>query len=181
MARIGLIISSLFFLSACGNLDLTLPSGGQDFLKTEIIVGGTNLADGVSQMVVVVHLKNNNNTPVVNYKPTYTVTPATGLITAECSTSTNAGVSVCVLKSTSAGVKVFKLTNAKVGLEKIVEFENVKNGQMLGLASGAHQNMTTAAGHKVRLTVGEIGTGVQGTTSGGYKVSLTLKTAIDSP
>ncbi len=180
MVRIVIILGSVFLFSGCGNLDLTLPSAGLDFQKTEILVGGTNLADGNSQMLVVVHLKNSNSSPVKNYKPTYTVAPANGLITSECSTSTDSGISVCVLKSTSAGLKTFRLTNAKVGLEKIVEFENLKKGQMLGLASGAHQNMTTAAGHKVRLAAGEIGTGVRGTTSGGYKVSLTLKTALDS-
>ncbi|OQW48991.1 MAG: hypothetical protein A4S09_12815 [Proteobacteria bacterium SG_bin7] len=180
MVRKVLILSSFLLLSACGNLDLTLPSGTVDFLKTEIIVGGTNLADGNSQMLVVVHLKNSNNSPVKNYKPTYNITPSNGLITSECSTSTDNGISVCVLRSTSAGPKSFKLTNAKVGLEKIVEFEHPKRGQMLGLASGAHQNMTTGAGHKVRLSVGGIGTGVNATTSGGYKVSLTLKTALDS-
>lgn len=181
MERIRIItITFLFILSGCGKLDLDLGKAVVDFLKTEIVVGGSNFADGTSEMVVVVHLKNSNNTPVPNYKPTYNVTPVTGMTTVECSTSTSDGVSVCVLKSTSPGYKTFKLTNAKIGLEKVVEFQVQKKGQTLSLVAGANQNMTTASGHKIKLAAGEIGLGKKVVTSGGYQVSLTVKTALDS-
>jgi hypothetical protein len=39
--------------------------------------------------------------------------------------------------------------------------------------------MSTGAGHKVKLTAGEFIQGKTVTTNGGYKVSFTVKTAID--
>lgn len=175
---LGLTLITIF-TSSCGNLNLELAKVPIDFMKTEIVVGGSNLADGNAQMLVVIHLKNNDSSPVKNYKPTYTVTPNTGMTTSDCTNSTKDGVSVCVLKSNIAGVKTFKLTNAKVGLQKIVEFENMRKGQVLALASGAHQKMTTSAGHQVKLTAGEIGFNKKSTTSGGYQVSLTVRSITD--
>ncbi len=167
-------------LSGCGQLSLELASKINDFAKTEIIVGGSNLANGISDMIIVVHLKNSDNSPVVDYKPTYNVTPLSGMTNIECSKSTGAGISVCVLRSTVAGFKNFKLTNAKVGLQKDVEFINPSKGQILSIVAGANHKMQTPAGHLVSLSAGDIGTGVKAVTSGGYKVSLTVKTTLDS-
>lgn len=174
------LLPVLVFAQGCGNLDLTLPSKINDFLKTEIIVGGSNLATGTADMYILVHLKNSDSSPVVDYKPQYDITPLAGLSVQACTSSTSAGISVCTIRSTSAGFKTFKLTNAKVGLSKVVEFVNPSSGQVLNLVAGSNPNMTTAAGHKVKLTAGEIGLGTKSTTAGGYKVSVTVKTALDS-
>lgn len=174
------IIMFATILTACGDLKLTLGGSSYDFMKTEIIVGGGNIADGASEAIVVVHLKNSDSSAVPNYKPTYTVTPAQGLTTTNCSESTKDGVSACVLKSTKSGVKLFKLTNAKVGLEKSIEFHDIKRGQILALESAARINMSTSAGHRVSLTAGEMAVGKKVTTSGNYKIFMTVKTALDS-
>ena len=175
-----MVLLPVLVAQGCGKLSLELPTKINDFLKTEIIVGGSNLANGSSDMYIIVQLKNSDSSPVVDYKPQYNMTPLTGLSVLACTSSTSNGVSVCTVRSTSAGFKTFKLTNAKVGLSKVVEFVNPSSGQVLNLVAGAKMDMTTAAGHKVKLTAGEIGLGKKSVTSGGYKVSVTVKTALDS-
>ncbi len=57
---------------------------GNDFLNTQILANGPAQADGVSPLVVVIQLKNSNNTPIVNYTPTYQVSNDSGLIMSTC-------------------------------------------------------------------------------------------------
>lgn len=182
LVAIMVLGSVVLATSGCGKLTLTIPQASSivDFLKTEIIVGGTNLADGTSEMIVIIHLKNSDNTVVPNYKPTYTVTSSVGITAGECTVSSSEGVSVCVLKSTKAGTKSLKLTNALVGLEKIIDFQAMAGGQIFGIASGAQKGMSTPAGHKVNMSAGEAPRGQKAVTSGGYKVSAGVGTAADS-
>lgn len=177
------VFPALMILSAgCGKLTLTIPQASSvvDFLKTEILVGGSNLANGTAEMIVIIHLKNSDSTPVVDYRPTYTVTVSTGITAGQCSLSSSEGVSVCVLKSTSPGTKVLKLTNALVGLEKQIEFVAAAGEQIFGLASGAQKGMTTPLGHKINLSAGESPKGHKSVTAGGYKVSTGVGVTADS-
>jgi hypothetical protein len=162
-----------------------------DFLKTEIVVGEPVPADGSSNLLVVIHLKNSDNNPVKEFLPTYTVTAnenndsnslsntevsssvmASSVLTSPCTTSDNNGISACVLKSTAAGNLIFKLTNAKVGLSKPIAFISVKTQSDLKIVSGSLPNGTTLQGSKVSLTLGEGVESGHHTTSGGYKVKL---------
>ncbi|MDZ4662672.1 MAG: hypothetical protein SGJ18_13750 [Pseudomonadota bacterium] len=182
VAPILLTLSVALSNTGCGKLTLSLPQASTivDFLKTEIVVGGSNLADGIAEMVVIIHLKNSDNTVVPNYKPMYQVTSSAGITAGECTTSSNEGVSVCVLKSTSAGTKVLKLTNALIGLEKIIDFQALAGSQIFGVASGARKGMTTPAGHKINLSAGESPKGQKSVTAGGYKVFSGVGTTMDS-
>jgi len=171
-----------FVFAACGKLtleEIKYPSV-VDFLRTEIVVGGSNIADGNSEMIVLILLKNSDNTVIPNYKPTYEINSSTGLIATECTTSDANGISVCILKSTKPGNKLFRLTNARVGLEKMIVFNAVLSGQVFGVASGAKKDMTTPAGHKVKLSAGESPRGQKSVTAGGYKVSTGVGTVLDS-
>ncbi len=184
MFAVRLVVTVIVFIATagCGKLTLTLPETSSilDFLKTEILVGGSNLADGSAELIVLIHLKNSDNTVVPNYRPTYLVTSSAGITAGDCSLSSSEGVSVCVLKSTSPGTKLMKLTNALKGLEKAIEFVAPAGGQIFGLASGAKKNMTTAAGHKINLSVGEGPKPQKSVTSGGYKVLSGVGLAADS-
>ena len=166
----------------CGKLTLSFPQASSilDFLKTEILVGGSNLADGAAEMIVIIHLKNSDNSIVPNYKPTYQVTSSLGVTLGDCTISSSEGVSVCVLKSTKPGGKSLKLTNALVGLEKLIDFQALAGGQIFGVASGAQKNMATPLGHKINLSAGESPRGQNSVTAGGYKISAGVGTASDA-
>ncbi len=178
--QITILLSVIVGSLACGNLNLELPTKANDFLKTEIIVGGSNIADGTGEMYIIVHLKNSDSSAVADYRPEYNLSPMTGMNLKECTKSTKDGISVCALKSSVAGFKTFALANAKVGLQKTIEFINPSQGQIMNVVAGADTKMTTATGHKVKLTAGEVGLGRKVVTSGGFKVSLTVKTALDA-
>src|SRR5688572_1813660 len=105
-------------LTACGNLEGTITRGNpklkeHDFERTEMIHNGAAFADGVSELLVVVQLKNSDNQPVANYKPAYEVASGAAVITSPCTTSLDTGISVCILKSTQPGAKKIRLINAK--------------------------------------------------------------------
>lgn len=126
-----------------------------DFAKTEIITGEPVPADGNAQLLVAIHLKNSDNKPVKEFQPTYDIeTGANGVIKNQCSTSDINGVSACILKSTSAGIKLFVLTNAKVGLSKPIEFKSPLGKQFAEINSGSLMNGTTPSGSKTRFSIG---------------------------
>ena len=54
VARLFVITVLTLSAASCGKLTLSIPQASSviDFLKTEIIVGGSNLADGVAEMIV---------------------------------------------------------------------------------------------------------------------------------
>jgi hypothetical protein len=126
-----------------------------DFAKTEIITGDAVPADGNSQLLVAIHLKNSDNRPVKEFQPTYDIeNNASGVIKNQCSTSDINGVSVCILKSTVAGIKLFVLTNAKVGLSKSIEFKSPFGKQFAEINSGTLNQGTTPEGSKVKFSLG---------------------------
>ncbi len=147
-----------------------------DFEKTEVIAGGPALADGNTQLLVAVHLKNSDNKPVPDYLPKYKVTGA-NVLTQDCSTSDANGVSACILKSTAAGKKMFTLTNAKVGLAKEIEFTPRQSIERAAASSGSIMNGTTPDGSAVQVTLGNPIKGVKHETNGGYKVELSVQGA----
>lgn len=173
---------AVFSTLGCGNLIgsvTAMPEKGiVDFLKTEILIGTPGIADGTSEMVIAIHLKNSDNTSVAEFRPTYTIASGTGVTPGKCSVSDSNGISACVLKATQPGKKLIKLTNAKVGLEKEVVFENsVKSGRILGLVSGSKQNLTTPDGYKGEVSFGDSAKGISFKTSGGYKVMISTQGA----
>ncbi len=72
------------FLCGCGSVsggitDATAPVS-QDFEKTEIIANGSVAADGVSQLLLAIQLKNSDNSSVADYQPTYDVVSGAGVV-----------------------------------------------------------------------------------------------------
>ncbi len=57
------------FLAGCGaitgGIEVKTPAI-QDFQKTEILHNGSGIADGVSDLVVMVQLKHSDNSPAIN-------------------------------------------------------------------------------------------------------------------
>ncbi len=146
-----------------------------DFQKTEIIVSGLVPADGVSPLIVVLQLKNSDNSSVPNYLPKYAVNSATGVLASNCTASDANGISACIVKSTSPGIKSFQLTNAKVGLAKDIEFGAPQGFQKLSLVSGARTQATTPQGSSLQASFGAPLAGAKLKTSGGYTVSFGLQ------
>lgn len=107
---------SVFALCGCGNISSEISStfkrpSVQDFAKSEIINNGPGIADGQSELLVVVQLMNSDSTSVKLFKPTYEVTTGGGVSAAACTSSNSNGVSTCVLKATQAGTKTISVTN----------------------------------------------------------------------
>ncbi len=128
--------------------NIKIPIHRIDFKKTEILENGPVPADGSSELILLVHLKNSDGTVVPNYRPEYEVVSGPGVIEAPCTESTKDGISACLLRANQAGAKVLRLVNAKVGLEKEVYFESPhRKGRILGLISGAETSVSTTPGN----------------------------------
>ncbi len=170
-------------LTGCGKISggVTNASGPTltsvlDFKNTEIIANGPIAADGSSELSVIIHLKNSDNSSVPGYRPTYQVTSSVGVSAGECTQSDNNGISVCILKSTQAGAKVMRLTNALVGLEHALEFlPSKKAGRLIGLVPGHRGMSTTSSEAKVELSAGDAVQGIRRTTQTGYVVHFSVQ------
>lgn len=148
-----LAIATLF-LTGCGKISSEVSAifkGKTDFARSEIITSGTGVADGSTEMLVVIQLMNSDGTPVKLYKPTYEIVSGSGVTAQECTTSNSNGVSTCILKATQAGTKRLSVTNIKIELQKDLLFQLPSSKTMLGLASGAKQ--ITTSGYKVSASV----------------------------
>jgi hypothetical protein len=149
-----------------------------DFAKTEIITNGPAIADGLSELTVAVQLKNSDNSPVADYRPEYEVVSGSGVIKNDCTKSLNNGLSYCLLKATIGGLKRIRLTNAKVGLESMLQFTSKVSTPRSGLAARTSTLETaTATGLKGSFSVG-LQTGKVLTSTGGYKLNLTTKAVL---
>ena len=177
-----LLLILLMGLSACVKISGTLTKigGKNDFLKTEFIVGGPQPANGVSQLLVGLQLKNSDNNAVPNYKPTYEVVSGQGVTGTACTTSDNNGISACILKSVVPGQKTIALTNAKIGLKQNVVFENPAGAKAANIISGATFHSVTTGGSKVSMSVGNPAQGIKRTTTAGYIVNFTMHGSVGS-
>jgi hypothetical protein len=180
------LLTAFLALSACGKIKGTIQNlhgdaNTNDFLKTEIISGTHGIADGTTEMLIAIHLKNSDSTSVRDYQPTYSVTSGTGVTAGNCSTSDSNGIAACVLRSNQAGTKTIRLTNARVGLEKSLVFDpSLRSGRVLELAAAGKQSMTTTAGHKMELTVGQAAKGLEAKTASGYRILFSAQGAFSS-
>jgi hypothetical protein len=159
------------FLVACdGKVHLT-DAKTLDFARSEIISNGPAVADGASELLVVVHLMNSDGSSIPLFKPTYEITSGGGVQGSECTTSNNNGVATCVLKSTQAGTKRFLVTNVKkVELAKDLFFiSQSPPGAVTGLVTAANDHLTSASGHTLSGTVGSLHSDTV-KTSGGWKL-----------
>lgn len=152
-------------------------SGGHkvDFLKTQLIAGAPVAADGVSQLLVGVQLKNSDNSPVSDYLPAYSISSGSGVIKSTCTNSDANGVSACILKSTVPGIKTMQLTNGLVGLSQHVQFIEPAGFQRMSLVPSSQVRGTTPQGSVAQITLGNQFQGNSLKTAGGYQVKLSVQ------
>jgi hypothetical protein len=176
--RSMVLLAACVTLSGCGKIkgSITHLIGDKviDFEKTEILSNGSVPADGSSELIVVIHLKNSDLSVVPNYRPMYQIEVGSGVVSSDCGLSDINGIAVCVLRSTVSGFKKFVLTNAKKGLSKDVEFTAQGKKPMINLVSGAQLNGTTSQGDKARITLGEKSGVLHFKTSDGYHMRFGL-------
>lgn len=129
----------LFSASGCGKISGEISANFnrvQDFKRSEIISNGPAVADGQSELLVVIQLMNTDGSSVKLFKPTYEVVSGTGVTTQACTTSNDNGVSTCILKANTAGTKRISVTNIKIELQADVVFSAPVAGKsMFGLIS----------------------------------------------
>ncbi len=115
----------------------------QDFKKSEIISNGPAAADGQSDLLIVIQLTNSDSTPVVGFRPTYTVVSGGGVTALPCTTSNSNGVSTCILRSTQVGVKTILVNNVAIVLKSDVVFTTPMGRSVFGAIAGAKKITST--------------------------------------
>ncbi len=121
LAALGLVL----IVTGCGKISGEISATFnrvQDFKRSEIISNGPAVADGQSELLVVIQLMNTDGSSVKLFKPTYEVVSGTGVTTQACTTSNDNGVSTCVLKANTAGTKKIAVTNIQIPLQAEVVF-----------------------------------------------------------
>ncbi|AHZ85357.1 hypothetical protein AB1A81_13175 [Bdellovibrio bacteriovorus] len=82
-----------------------------DFAKSEILVGPSGKADGVTELQFAIQLMNSDNTVVQGYVPQFTVIKGLGTVPVVCTASDEYGFSVCSIRSSEPGIKTLQVTN----------------------------------------------------------------------
>lgn len=140
----------------------------QDFKRSEIISNGPAVADGQSELLVVIQLMNTDGSSVKLFKPAYEVVSGTGVTAQACTTSNDNGVSTCVLKANTAGTKRISVTNVKIDLQADVVFSAPIAGKsMFGLISATKNQ--TQSNFSLSASIGNQEPGVV-KSSGAFKV-----------
>lgn len=128
-------------LVGCGEITAGIESlferDPNDFRKSEIISDSPAVADGQSELLMVISLVNSDGNPVKDYRPTYDVIAGTGVHASICTTSNNNGVSTCILKSSQAGTKRVSVTNIQIQLQADLVFENPTKKPIFGFTSAS--------------------------------------------
>lgn len=177
-------IAFVILLNGCGGLSISIsriePKGVPDFLKSEILVNGYGLADGVSGLLVVVRLLNSDGSPVPGHFPQYQV--AAGLTLASsstCSVSDNNGVAICLLRATLPGTRTIRMSNlGKAHVEAGVTFTPPAPRRSVGNFVASATRSTTSQGHTVHTAVGGYHSGIRFRSSEGYTVYSSVQGAL---
>lgn len=133
-----------------------LSSFAPDFKKSQIISNSPGIADGVSNVVLVVQLINSDNSIVVGFTPTLALTNSLGVNSSACTASNSNGVSTCVLRSSVAETVQVSVSNVQsIMLKTNVVFAapTVSPTQTSTVPSVAY-NSTSASGHSISATIG---------------------------
>lgn len=169
------VFSVSLFLPGCGAFSPTSkPLSEPDFEKTELLSTGAAQANGSEHILITVHLKNSDLSPVRDYVPKYKISESFGVQATACSSSDLNGVAVCILKSTVAGEKQFILTNAKVGLAKDIQFTAPLGIQRLAAVGASGTHIETSTGSTVQLSLQPVA-GVKRKTADGYTMTLSIQ------
>jgi hypothetical protein len=165
------VVGLFLFVTGCGKISGEISATFnrvQDFKRSEIISNGPAVADGQSELLVVIQLMNTDGSSVKLFKPTYEVVSGTGVTAQACTTSNDNGVSTCVLKSSEAGTKRISVTNIKIELQADVVFNSPTPGKaMFGLIAATKDQ--TQSNFNLKSSIGNQEPGVV-KTSGAFKV-----------
>ncbi|RYZ93359.1 MAG: hypothetical protein EOP06_01205 [Proteobacteria bacterium] len=170
--RIGNFHISLAFLAAillsstsCSKLgsgvSFEFDKQATDFAKSQIITNGPQAADGVSPLLIVISLQNSNNTPVVNFTPTYQVVSGSLVVSAPCTSSNSNGVSTCILKSHVPGTKRILVDNIIINLTADVVFTLPPAGRSTIAFVSSTKKPQSVGAYKFSGTIGNSDSGIK--------------------
>lgn len=180
----GMAIVFAMLLNGCGGLSVSIsriePKGVPDFLRSEILVNGYGLADGVSGLLVVVRLLNSDGSPVPGHFPQYQVAAGLSLASnSTCSVSDNNGIAICLLRATLPGTRTIRMSNlGKAHVEAGVTFTPPAPRRSVGNFVASSTHATTSQGHTIQATVGGYHTGIRFRSSEGYTVYSSVQGAL---
>ncbi len=150
-----------------------------DFAKSEIVSNGPGIADGKTELIMVVRLVNGNDTSVVGYRPTYEVASGAGVIPSECTRSDNVGAAICVVRATIPGTKRLSVNNVKIELKKDVDFlAPPDKGNTSGLVVGALPNNTGTSGYVLQGSIESSPAGQPKISTSGWKMSGSVQGSV---
>lgn len=167
-----LLVGVLSAVGCSGQVELTNSSSDNDFALSHIVVNGTAVANGSSELLVVIQLKNSNGRPIKQFRPTYSIVSGAGVTGSQCTPSDTNGISTCLLKSTHSGTKRFAVTNlTKVTLEQDVLFLTTSAGSFLSTITPAATNtQSSASGATLRGNLGTLESDLVKTSASGWKI-----------
>lgn len=179
-----LLVILLLNLVACGQITASIsaknPSSLEnDFVKSEVISNGPGIADGRSELILVVRLVNSDGSPVYGFRPTYEIVSGTGIIPSDCTLSDNTGTSVCVLRATVAGLKRLSVNNIKIELMRDIDFLAPSGkGHTSGLVVSAIPNNASSSGHVLQAAIEPTMADQPKISTSGWKMSVSVQGAI---
>ncbi len=181
ICSIGLLSLGLTGCSSEMATQKILLSSATDFLKSEIIVSGPALANGTDQILVYIHLMNSDSTPVVGFKPSYSLLGPSQTVKIQCFASDSTGLSICMATATAAGKVAFSVTNIpNVSLANTLTFDLLHNRTSQGqILAGGQQNVSAG-----RYSVSSgIGNSVSKSTqkAGPYLIYSSVQSSVNSP
>ena len=157
-AKVAALLAPMALFS-CGKLSYSYTkTNSTDFAKSQVITNGPAVADGSSQLLVVIQLMNSDNSVVVDYQPTLEITSGSGVTASPCTKSNANGVSTCVLKSVLAGTKRLAVTNISIVLQADAVFSQPSTDRLrVGLAAAGGLRSSGAAKLSASLSFNEAG------------------------
>ena len=150
---------ALTLTTGCVKISGTLSkiTAAADFKKSQMFVLNSAVANGVDQLQVDVRLMNSDGSVVEGFTPEFSITQGAAVLPSQCFLSDKNGISICVLKSMTAGQRMMKMTNVvNCDLQKTIQFLPIplNNNQFQALSGGA--TATVAGNYKVSAAIGNI-------------------------
>ena len=178
MRLVRILAAILLSLSVVNcSLDIAVEDlAGPDFLKSKVLSETIGVADGITDLVITVELRNSDDTLVADHTPTMTIISGNGVSVFACTQSDASGISVCRLRSVIPGQVLVSIENIKIELtEEVVFNPSSRNGTFLQIVASAQNNQeTTDAGNGKYSVTSHIGPSVSGLRQevSGYEVFI---------
>ena len=147
----SLVCAALF--TGCG-LEVGIEDLSTDFLKTTVISKTVGVADGITELIVTLELKNSNDKLVIGHTPKMKFVSGVNINFLGCSKSNENGHSVCRMRSVYDGTALIRFDEINIELETDVQFSPPdRNGTFLQVLSAA-QHHETITDHKITSQAG---------------------------